>query len=991
MSQQCPRCGRTLDFPGAPLSFCGFCGASLRATTPPADPDITLAPVVNSSSDSIPERLGEYRLLRCLGRGGMGVVYEGEHETTGRRVAVKLIDIAASPDAVERFRREGKLAASVTHPRCVFVLAVDEDAGRHYIVMELMPGQTLDDLIREQGPLPVGRAIDLTLDLIEGLEQIHGLGVIHRDVKPSNCFLDEQGRVKVGDFGLARSLASNARLTRTGTFVGTPLFAAPEQILSQPLDVRADVYSACATLWFLLTGRAPHETGDSDAMAALARVVSDDPPPLRSLRPELPPGLERLLSRGLARDHQQRLPDLAALAGNLRAFRPLPADFHLQASRATAYLLDQALLAIAASLIALASGDSLARDSTWTENIFVALVSAVCFGLCEGFTGLSPGKWLLGLRVWRNDDVGPPGFWRALLRALLCEMLLLGLDLPSSLVDAEMYPLGSIGVFLFVVAVSLVLLLSTARRQNGYRCLHDVLSGTRVVLAPATVFNAPFAIRPPVPVADVPAAPSRLGPYRIEGAFWTGEDCLLKGSDEGLERPVWIWERPTECRALLPARQQLIRPTRPRWLADGEQHGRRWDAFVAPAGGPLVEVMQTRSPLDWEEARGILDSLAEEMTLADTDGTLPAHLSLSQVWVAPGAQVQLLDCPFPHSRCLTPLDLLAEVAVLLLEGQPRGDASPPRAPIPLFARELLEDLPRFGGSLQKLAAFHGLLAACRDRPGRVTQAIRGPLLTLFALMAVLPMLMGLGAMSGFRFDFVRSLETLATQSDRLVLERQRQEAVTGATLVVQVSHPLASLVGTAMLADQQAVTSRLERGTRDARRYARERRKSMSRIDRWFLDQLREGDINRLNRDDSSDQILRINTLDYGFREQHWSVKAMAFPALMLTPVLCMLSAVLFRGGLRHYLLGVRLVRRDGRRAGRLRCAWRALMAWSMLIPLGLWLLLEDFAWRHRIAYLGDLCWGASALLALLLMAVMLRTPARSFHDRLAGTWLVPR
>src|SRR5262249_19547093 len=117
----------------------------------------------------------------------------------------------------------------------------------------------------------------------------------------------------------------------------------------------------------------------------------------------------------------------------------------------------------------------------------------------------------------------------------------------------------------------------------------------------------------------------------------------------------------------------------------------------------------------------------------------------------------------------------------------------------------------------------------------------------------------------------------------------------------------------------------------------------------------------------------------------------LALISLLFVPVNCVLSAVLFRGGLRHYLLGVRLVRRDGRRAGRLRCGWRALMAWTVLAPLALWVFLQEYARTLQIAYLGDLCWLASGLLALLFFVVILRSPARSLHDRLAGTWLVPR
>src|SRR5262249_48355158 len=218
----------------------------------------TLPPSPGGGGDGngAPETVGGYRLIRRLGGGGMGTVYEAEDLSSGRRAALKLVlpEYASSPEAVQRFRREGRLASAIAHPRCVFVLAADEEAGRPYIVMELMPGDTLDDLVREKGPLPPEQAVAQILDGGGGVQEAHRLGVVHRDVKPSNCFLGADGRVKVGDFGLARSLAADARLTRTGTFLGTPLFAAPEQVKSEAVDAQSDVYSVAATLYFLLTG-----------------------------------------------------------------------------------------------------------------------------------------------------------------------------------------------------------------------------------------------------------------------------------------------------------------------------------------------------------------------------------------------------------------------------------------------------------------------------------------------------------------------------------------------------------------------------------------------------------------------------------------------------------------------------------------------------------------------------------------------------------------
>jgi serine/threonine protein kinase len=215
--------------------------AEAATLVPPADPEAeTLAPgpVPVVPGDAVPECVGNYRLLRRLGGGGMGAVYEAEDGSSGRRVALKLIqpEYAASAEALERFRQEGELASKLSHPRCVFVFAADEDRGRPYIVMELMTGATLDDVVQEKGPLPLEPALRKILDVIDGLQEAHQLGLVHRDVKPSNCFLEADGRVKVGDFGLAKSLVGDARLTKTGTFVGTPLFAAPEQIKMEGVD-----------------------------------------------------------------------------------------------------------------------------------------------------------------------------------------------------------------------------------------------------------------------------------------------------------------------------------------------------------------------------------------------------------------------------------------------------------------------------------------------------------------------------------------------------------------------------------------------------------------------------------------------------------------------------------------------------------------------------------------------------------------------------------
>src|SRR5579859_2186553 len=200
MQIDCPACARTLEFSHEPPRFCSFCGHALSSTPavttaaesgrtgPAADEAPTVGATGAGAGQPAPDTIGGYRLLRRLGGGGMGEVYEAEEVTSCRRVAVKLVlpEYAGSADTLVRFRREGLLASALVHPRCVFVLAADEDAGRPYIVMELMPGGTLDDLVRQRGPLPPEEAIAKVLDVIDGLEEAHRRGLVHRDVKPSN-------------------------------------------------------------------------------------------------------------------------------------------------------------------------------------------------------------------------------------------------------------------------------------------------------------------------------------------------------------------------------------------------------------------------------------------------------------------------------------------------------------------------------------------------------------------------------------------------------------------------------------------------------------------------------------------------------------------------------------------------------------------------------------------------------------------------------------
>ncbi|HZT79710.1 MAG TPA: protein kinase, partial [Gemmataceae bacterium] len=488
MQLQCSSCLRVLEYSGTPPVCCAHCGRPLNGRPTPS-PNPFLTPRLDPADDGpVPETVGGYRLLRSLGAGGMGTVYEAEETASGRHVALKLLkpQAAASPESLERFRREGRLASQIAHPRCVFVYAADQEEGRPYIVMELMPGDTLADLVARQGPLAPGQAVATILDVIDGLQEAHQLGVIHRDVKPSNCFLLPDGRVKIGDFGLAKSLFADSDLTRTGTFLGTPYFASPEQVSDDPVDFRTDIYSVAATLYFLLTGQAPFQRKGNPA-AVLASIVSKPPPSARELRPEVPPALDRVLRRGLERNPARRWKNLEAFRAALLPFAPGYRPFAALGIRLGAWLIDAAWFVPLWLLTGAAAGWRAGADGpgfllNLTKYLADAAVWVAYFTLFEWLGGATLGKRFLGLRVRRPNGHDRPGLPRALLRALLfwAAFFLPADALGLFQVTGQAWSYLSLGLH----AAGALLLASTMRAANGYRGLHELASGTCVVAVP---------------------------------------------------------------------------------------------------------------------------------------------------------------------------------------------------------------------------------------------------------------------------------------------------------------------------------------------------------------------------------------------------------------------------------------------------------------------------------------------------------------------------
>src|SRR3978361_1571377 len=264
--------------------------------------------VQTAAGDRIVGRVleGRYRVLERLARGGTSTVYSAGDERLHRPVAVKVMSAALSTDPAfaDRFAREARVAARLSHPNAVSVYDQGTDGSHVFLVMELVRGRTLRDLLRERGVLSPAQAVSIMEPVLGALAAAHRAGLVHRDVKPENILLSDDGAVKVADFGLARAIEADASSTRTGLMMGTVAYCPPEQISRGSADARSDVYSAGVVLFELLTGTAPY-LGDSAMAVAYQHVHSAVPAPA-SRQHGGPPQLDAVVGRGPPRQTAPR-------------------------------------------------------------------------------------------------------------------------------------------------------------------------------------------------------------------------------------------------------------------------------------------------------------------------------------------------------------------------------------------------------------------------------------------------------------------------------------------------------------------------------------------------------------------------------------------------------------------------------------------------------------------------------------------------------------
>ena len=476
------------------------------------------------------EQFGHYTIIRALGAGGMGAVYEAEDLESGRRVALKVLSHRLdSPEARERFFREGRLAASINHPNSVYIFGTEEIGGTPVITMELVPGGTLQDRVRARGPLPVGETVDAVLQIVEGLEAAQRVGILHRDVKPSNCYVGENGAVKIGDFGLSISTAvrTEPALTATGAFLGTPAFCSPEQLRGDELNARSDMYSVGATLFYLLTGRTPFEA--KNMVQLLATVLEQRPPSPRQFRPEIPKGLARVVLRCLEKQSGERFRSYADLAQALAPYSstaPTPATLGL---RFLAGAVDMTLLCGLAVAINISAFGSVMAFMDQAMQLSPKMLACVIRLRRPG------GSLLCGVRgsVGRRGGQGPlpvarggvrtgirPASrglasvrWSMSGRPSLPYWVAFGTNPKAYLSTSQSDP-DALGLFCYVI---MALLFVTARRRNGFAAVQDLLTRTRVVS------RAAISARPVLPASELPspAAESALtiGPYHVMQAL----------------------------------------------------------------------------------------------------------------------------------------------------------------------------------------------------------------------------------------------------------------------------------------------------------------------------------------------------------------------------------------------------------------------------------------------------------------------------------------
>lgn len=962
---------------------------------------------------------GPYRIERLLGRGGMGEVYEVEHLEQGRRIALKVLNRRLNDEADRlRFLREGQLAAAVSHPHTVYVYGSDEIDKTPVIGLELLPGRTLKDRVEYEGPLAEPDAVDTILQVVSGLDAACQAGILHRDVKPSNCFVDTDGTVKVGDFGLS-ILTQDMPLPAAGAVHATPGFASPEQLRGHPLDVRSDIYAVGATLYHLLTGQPPFS--DRNVRALISRSVTEAPRSPREIRPDIRPALAAVVLRCLSTERALRPASYGELRDALEPFGSTGMPPAPLGMRFAAGALDCTLSALVPLLVALLF---LPPASTIFSMgpVMASLTLVAYFAVTESVWGTSLGKRLCDLRVVTDTGSRPP-FGRALVRATMFVVppwVLAGLALKvTRLSYAE--PSGEMTAT--AVGFTVVgLLFVTARRISGLAGLHERVSHTRTV-ANVSVHATRAMGSDAGPPEDL--AGPLIGPYRlVEPHRPSPSSTVVVGYDERLRRRVWLCLSRAESDPVPYSRRIVRRRARPCWLAGQRTTDLAWDAYEWIPGRPFRAVVKERH--SWASVQEWLADLSEEIDAALRDGSL-SDLDVDRVWIGNDGRARLLDWSAPdghkesHSRPRSGAQtsdlaeahrFLNRVAMMALEEAAGG------TPLPVRAGRWLATLreQRFSTAKEMSAA----LVASKRGPAAISRTKRAVHLSFCAIPTILLLVQGLTFVYLQKFvvpgqDATRpDIAEFIVCLDRLAVLERRGEAHTnpeGRALEVYVAARYRYLISDPKTWSSTAIAQR---------QFTLQRRAIADRVlATWPAPQRAE----LL----AAEGIVKpyLNRVTTGVvRRRSWSVIGRFFwlnalAGLTIASALGLASGLLGRGGFALRLMNIATVTGPGVLASGTRAGARAVLSWLPILlcvaatfagPSPLLTLTPQpspsFALRvvpgaplvyvPNDASIGSVVMTREATIAVALTVFVVAViaaavrPERGVQDRLAGTWLVP-